>query len=153
LALSAGAVAISSMAHGVGAEYGEYGQLINPPLSLRLLNFGIAIVTYLRKTVWPTDLAYIYTRPHEHFPVAVGISCGALVVGATIMVLGQRRRRPYWLVGWLWFVGTLLPVSGLLPVGYHTMADRYTYVPHIGLFIAVAWSLADGLANRVPRAL
>ena len=78
-----------------------------------------------RLTAWRTGLA------------------AAILVAITLAVLVQARRRPYLAVGWLWYLGTLVPVSGIVRFGYQSMADRYTYLPHIGLFIALAWGLAE----------
>jgi tetratricopeptide (TPR) repeat protein len=92
----------------------------------------------------------MYTRPIDNFPVTGGIAAAVLLVAVTALVLWQAKRRPYLAVGWLWFVGTLLPVLGLVQVGIQTHADRYTYVPHIGLFVMLVWGLAELAANRVP---
>src|SRR5207237_562239 len=117
----------------------------------RLLNAALATVTYLRKTVWPSDLAPMYTRPFDRLPVAEGIASAVLLALVTAAVLWRARRQPAAAVGWLWFLIALAPVVGIVQVGLQTMADRYTYVPHIGLFIALAWVAADWLPRRLPR--
>ncbi|MDB6016914.1 MAG: Tetratricopeptide 2 repeat protein [Pedosphaera sp.] len=118
-------------------------------LSERAANALISYIRYLRKMIWPTDLAVFY--PHLQNWTALEVT-GAilLLLGVTIAVIGGRRRQPWLLVGWLWFLGTLVPVIGLVQVGMQSMADRYTYVPLIGIFIMLAWGLND-LTQRWPQ--
>ena len=108
--------------------------------------------TYLGKLVWPTNLAVLYP---EHDVVRWGISLTALagLVAVTWLVLRQRNRRPHLLVGWLWFLVALLPVIRGLRLGYAAYADRFTYIPSIGLFLLLAWSAADVLPRRPGRTL
>ena len=110
------------------------------PLSQRLANAIIAYCSYLNKTFWPVDLAIIYPLP-EQTAVAKIVPAIFLLVGITIGVGMLMRKRPWLAVGWLWFLGMLVPVIGLVQVGDQSMADRYTYVPLIGVFIMIAWSL------------
>ena len=112
------------------------------PLTSRVANAMISYATYLRKLVWPHDLAFFYPYPEAVNMVWASISA-LVLLGLTFLCLWQLRRRPYLLVGWLWYLGTLVPVIGLLQVGGQAMADRYTYIPLLGIYIAVAWSLAD----------
>jgi tetratricopeptide (TPR) repeat protein len=123
------------------------------PLSSRCLNAMLAWVVYLRKTVWPTDLAVFYPYPRSSWLTWEAAGSAALLLAITLFAYRQRRPRPYLIVGWLWYLGTLVPVIGLLQVGDQALADRYTYVPLMGLFIALVWGLADLLAAspyRVP---
>ena len=119
------------------------------PMYFRLENGTVAPWRYLQKIVWPEDLAVMY-------PIAP-ISAASFVAGAACLVLVTvaawrwRETRPYFLVGWFWFLGTLVPVIGLVQVGSTSMADRYTYIPAIGIFIALAFGL-DEMAGRVQRA-
>ena len=102
-----------------------------------------AVLNYLVKTAYPDNLSvfYFYLRDQQQFWAA--IAGAAVIVGITIFVL-VFWRRPYLLVGWLWFLGTLVPVSGLVHIlGGHAMADRYTYIPLVGIFLAVSWGFAD----------
>lgn len=110
------------------------------PLSQRLTNAIIAYSNYLKKAFWPIDLAVIYPLPQQ---TSVGeITIAFLVLaGITIGVTMLMRRRPWLAVGWLWFLGMLIPVIGLVQVGNQSMADRYTYMPLIGVFIMIAWSV------------
>jgi tetratricopeptide (TPR) repeat protein len=114
------------------------------PLTSRLANAVLSYATYLRKLVWPHDLAFFYPYPDTVNMFWVGVSA-LVLLGLTALCLWQIRRRPYLLVGWLWYLGTLVPVIGLLQVGGQALADRYTYIPLIGIYIAVAWALAEFL--------
>jgi tetratricopeptide (TPR) repeat protein len=148
-ALSAGACVLTVMAQGVADPEGlpVYEAL---PLPLRVLNAGRAYVVYVRKTFWPFDLAPMYTEPHALFPKEWAAAACGIVLVVTAVVLLYLRRRPYLAVGWLWYLGTLVPMAGFVAIGIHTLCDRYTYVPHIGLFIMLVWGLGDLLAGRVP---
>jgi tetratricopeptide (TPR) repeat protein len=132
------------------------------PLNARLANVPLAYVTYLRQTIWPFDLAAFY--PHRAAPYfqntpwylserTVLAATGLLLV-LTGLALWGARRYPYLAVGWLWYVGTLVPVIGLVQNGLPGHADRYTYVPLIGIFIMLAWGVPDLLQRwSVPRAV
>lgn len=122
------------------------------PFGLRVENAVVACAEYLTKTFWPAHLAVIYPLP-LHIPAWQ-------IAGATVVLLVisffawlARKRRPYFTIGWLWFLGTLVPVIGLVQVGGQALADRYTYFPLIGIFIAIAYGAADLLPRfRVPVA-
>jgi tetratricopeptide (TPR) repeat protein len=110
-----------------------------------------AYVAYLWQTVWPASLAPLY--PYRRVPLLSGeaLGCAALLAFVTALCLRAARRLPYLPVGWLWYLGTLVPVIGLVQVGIQARADRYTYIPSIGLFLAAAWGAADLLDRlRVP---
>jgi protein O-mannosyl-transferase len=119
------------------------------PLDVRLQNAALSYLEYLSKTIWPNGLvvhyAYQLTIPMWQWFTAVLVLAG--ITGAVLM---QGRRRGYLTVGWLWFLGTLVPVIGLVQVGTQSMADRYTYVPLVGIFIMAVWILSDVVAVR-PR--
>jgi tetratricopeptide (TPR) repeat protein len=121
------------------------------PLGVRVGNALLAYVAYLGKALWPVQLAVYYPHPGSQIsPVAAG-GAGLLLLLLTVLVLGPGRRRPYLAVGWLWYLGTLVPVIGLVQVGNQALADRYTYIPLIGIFLAATWGLADlAAAWRVP---
>ncbi len=116
------------------------------PLGDRLANAVVAYVTYIARTAWPVSLAVFYPHPasiQESLP-AWEVTAAAVALGVlTALAVRDAGRRPFVLVGWLWFVGTLVPVIGLVQVGSQALADRYTYVPLIGLFVAVAWGVPD----------
>jgi Flp pilus assembly protein TadD len=111
--------------------------------AIRVANALLSYAGYLGKAVWPLDLAiyYPHTRPElTSLPVVLSALFVLVVTG---LAVAWRRRRPALLVGWLWYLGTLVPVIGLVQVGGQAMADRYTYVPLIGIFLALAWTVPD----------
>jgi tetratricopeptide (TPR) repeat protein len=111
------------------------------PIALRLSNALVSYAKYLLLTFWPNDLAVYY--PFAGIPAWQIIGAAVLLIGITVFCVSERRIRPYLVVGWLWFLGTLVPVIGLVQVGGQIMADRYFYIPSIGLFIALVFGLAD----------
>ncbi len=115
----------------------------------RLANALMSYVRYISKMFWPADLALIYPYPH-HWPLAGVIVVTVLLVMWSVLFLWWAKRFPYLAVGWFWYLGTLVPAIGLVQVGVQSMADRYTYLPGIGLFIIVAWGLND-LLNSHPQ--
>ena len=125
------------------------------PLHYRFYNTVISYGRYLLKMVWPSDLAVIYPLSEDlawmHRAAAVS---GAVLLLISWLVWRGCRARPYLLVGWLWFLGTLVPVIGLVQVGGAALADRYTYFPLIGIFIAVTFGVRD-LADRfqIPKTI
>jgi len=133
----------------VRAQQGAIQPLANIPFAARLSNALIAYARYLGKTLWPVDLATPYPYP-SHWPLASALLAAALVAGLTVAAVGLRSRSPFVATGWLWFLGMLVPVIGLVQVGEQSMADRYTYLPSIGLFIMLVWGLANGL-NRLNK--
>jgi len=110
------------------------------PIGARLENALVSYAGYLGKLLFPTNLAVIYPLRYPlHWPPGDLISAGLLLLGISVVVITMRRRQPWLLVGWFWFVGTLVPVIGLVQVGLQAMADRFSYVPSIGLFILLSW--------------
>jgi tetratricopeptide (TPR) repeat protein len=116
------------------------------PIAPRLLNALVSYAKYLLLACWPNDLAVFYPFPKD-VPAWQIIGAASLLIGITAFCFFQRKIRPCLIVGWLWFLGTLVPVIGLVQVGAQTMADRYFYIPSIGLFIAIVFGLAD-IAER-----
>jgi len=117
---------------------------------LRLENILVAYLDYLVKSVWPVRLGILYPLPAQ-YPAAEVALAGAVMAGVSGGVWWWRRKNPWLLTGWLWFVGTLVPVIGLVQVGNQSMADRYTYWPSIGLFVAVVFGLAEWCKRRKSR--
>jgi tetratricopeptide (TPR) repeat protein len=113
------------------------------PLDVRVANALLAYVSYLGKALWPAHLAVYYPHPGAAVPVVQVVGAGLLLAALTALALALGRRRPYLAVGWLWYLGTLVPVIGLVQVGDQALADRYTYVPLIGLFLMLTWGAAD----------
>lgn len=138
-----GFAALSSFLTSIGsARFGGLNWSGALPFSHRVANSLLSYVRYLELSVWPHDLAILYP-----FRTAVPFwqaAMAALVLAAiTVLALWQARRRPYLIVGWLWFACALLPAAGLVQSGWQGMADRFTYLPHIGLLIAAVWGAAD----------
>jgi protein O-mannosyl-transferase len=122
------------------------------PLSFRFINALWSYVLYLAKMVWPVNLAVLYPLPPT-MTIAQGLFAGAFLASISILVIRAAKRHPYFLVGWLWYLVTLVPVIGLVQVGSQSMADRYTYIPLVGIFIILAWGMQIAAGNnRVRRA-
>ena len=132
----------------------DHGGAVNSlglvPLSLRLTNAVVAYARYVWEAFWPVNLAIFYPMPHG-WPLGLVVAAGLFLLALTVLALTQARLRPWLLVGWFWFLETLGPVIGLVQVGTQSMADRYTYLPYVGLFLAAAWSLGE-LTERFPVA-
>ena len=117
------------------------------PLGLRVENAVVSYAIYILKMFWPARLAVFYPYPHD-LPVWE-IALSALLLGGISMVVAwERRSRPYLAVGWLWYLVTLVPVIGLIQVGAQARADRYTYLPMVGLSIMLAWGLREMLPGK-----
>ena len=144
-ALVAASAVITSLAQSLG---GAVRTFVDFPFALRLSNALVSYTKYLQLTFWPNDLAVYYPFPEAGTPAWQIIGAAFLLIGITALCLSQRKIRPYLIVGWLWFLGTLVPVIGLVQVGGQTMADRYFYIPSIGLFIAIVFGLADIAKTR-----
>jgi protein O-mannosyl-transferase len=122
------------------------------PLDQRVANAAQTYAAYLAKTVWPSSLAVFYPHPHTGLFTPSAVLAFLLLAAASALAFRLRRQAPYVLFGWLWYLGTLVPVIGLLQVGVQAMADRYTYIPLIGIFAAAAWGLAGiGARNAALR--
>ena len=120
------------------------------PLPVRLANALVSYVRYLSKTFWPTDLAVIY--PYQnHWPLWFVFAAAILLLIWSATVVLQARKNSFLFFGWFYFVGTLIPTIGLVQVGPQAMADRYSYLPSIGLFIIIVWGANEFLAPRLRR--
>jgi len=120
------------------------------PFGLRMTNAIVSYAEYLGKMVWPAKLAIIYPLPNQIPAAQIAIAVAVLLV-ISLLAWCARKNAPYILIGWLWFLGTLVPVIGLVQVGGQALADRYTYVPLIGIFIAIAYG-TEALAERFRMA-
>jgi tetratricopeptide (TPR) repeat protein len=125
------------------SQSGALKSLEQFPLSSRLANAAASVLWYLVQTFVPTNLAVYYPRPATGLEVGTVVGGCVLLAGVSVLAGVSARSKPYLLVGWLWFLGTLIPVLGIVQVGSQARADRYTYVPHIGLFIMVVWGTRD----------
>ena len=119
------------------------------PLSQRLANALVSYVAYVADMLWPARLAVFYPFP-LHVPLWQPVAAGLAVLAVSILALRSIERRPYLAVGWFWYLVTLTPVIGLVQVGSQARADRYTYIPTVGLSIALAWGAAEFVRSR-PR--
>ena len=119
---------------------------------VRVKNAVFAYAAYLGKAIWPGRLAAFYPHAGDALPLSEVLLAAILLTAITIFAAVQARRRPYLIVGWLWYVGSLVPVIGLVQVGTQAMADRYSYLPLIGVFVAVTWSIAEAAGSpRFPK--
>ena len=128
---------------------GSISTLSVVPFAGRLANAVTAYGVYLFKLVWPKNLAIVYPLPRA-LPAAHWIGAAALLVALTAVAVVCVRKRPWVTVGWLWYLGTLVPVIGLVQVGSQAFADRYTYLPLLGIGVVISWSAAE-LASTSPR--
>ena len=119
------------------------GDMESYPIGVRVGNALVSFMVYLGKMVWPTNLAIFYPHPKDSVSVALAVVAIVVLLGISLFVFKKVRQSPYLVVGWLWFLGTLVPVIGLVQVGLQARADRYTYIPYIGLFIMVVWGLSQ----------
>ena len=110
------------------------------PLSIRIGNALVSYITYIGKMIWPNNLAVLYPHPVS-LPLWQVLGSVFLLTATVLVVIWKVKKFPYLATGWLWYTGTLVPVIGIVQVGSHAMADRYTYIPLIGLFIMVAWGV------------
>ena len=139
-ALVAVSVVITFLAQSHGGAVRTFAAA---PVGFRLSNGVVSYAKYLLLTFWPNNLAVYYPLAPTGIPTWEVIGAALLLIGITALCLFQRRNRPYLIVGWFWFLGTLVPVIGFVQVGGQTMADRYFYIPSIGLFVALVFGLAD----------
>src|SRR5438874_5398378 len=122
------------------------GLLEQLPFTWRLNNAAVSYIEYVRQTFWPARLAVFYPHPNNELPIWQVTLATTLLLLISAMAILLRKKRPYVFTGWFWYVGMLVPVIGIVQIGEQGHADRYTYLPHIGLFLLIVWGAAD-LAN------
>lgn len=133
------------------AQHNSIQPLEQVPASVRLVNVPVNSVHYLVQTAWPMHLTGYYPLATHARSAPEAAGAVLLLTAVSVLAWRSRHRRPYVLVGWLWYLGTLVPVSGLVPLGTHVLADRYTYVPLVGIFWLLTWAGADlARATRAP---
>ncbi len=140
VALSVASCWVTMLVQARGGAVRMLGEL---PIGERLANVPVAYVEYIGKMIWPSGLCVMYPHPKDTLPVWIIVACVAALVGVSWAAYRTRRSRPYMLVGWLWYLVTLAPVIGIVQVGSQAMADRYAYVPLIGVFVMIAWGARD----------
>ena len=122
-------------------------------LYTRTSNALVSYLKYLGKMVWPQGLSVFYPHPGNSLSIWKALVCGLVLVGFTTWVVRRCRKRPYLAVGWFWYLGTLVPVIGIVQVGEQAMADRYMYIPLIGIFIAIVWGVSGWIKNGQQKLL
>ena len=145
LLMSAASSAVTIAAQRAGGAVAEASAL---PLYVRLENAIVSYVGYMERTLWPAGLSVFYPHRQHALPLPEVVASAVLLTGITLAVLYWRRER-YLVVGWFFFLITLVPVIGIVQVGRQAMADRYSYIPCVGLFVLIAWGLGD-LADMNP---
>ncbi len=143
------ALSVAACALAICAQAGA-GAIGSAPMAVRLENAVVSYAIYLWKLFWPVDLACFYPFP-KSISVAPVLAAALLLAAMTWLAIRAKKARPYLAVGWFWFLGTLVPVIGLVQIGMQAWADRYTYIPYIGLAMMASWGLGD-LAEAWPRA-
>jgi len=127
------------------------------PFWIRLATAAIGYIKYLGKAFWPVDLGLVYPHPGFATSISAALLSGLALIATTVLAvsfglgigLGQRQRqRRFLFVGWFWYLGTMIPMSGIVPIGSHSMADRYAYIPLLGIFVIVCWGVADLIELR-----
>jgi tetratricopeptide (TPR) repeat protein len=126
---------------------GAAKSLVQYPLTDRITTALVSYVSYIVKMIWPQNLAVFYPHPGQSLTMWQPALAGLLLVVVSVVLIRAGRRYPYLPVGWLWYVGTLVPVIGLIQSGDQGMADRYTYIPLIGLFIIISWGVSEFVKN------
>ena len=125
------------------AQKSAVGWAQDLPMATRINNAVVSYVAYIWQMLWPVRLAVFYPHPENRLPLWQIISSFLLLICITAAAIALRKQRPYLITGWLWYLGMLVPVIGLVQVGWQGRADRYTYLPQIGLYIAATWGTAD----------
>ncbi len=125
------------------------GAMTPLPINERVTNAICSYLAYTGKMLWPSQLAVLYPHPLDTLPVTRAVAYGVILAVITLFFFYYGRRHKYLIVGWLWYIGTLVPVIGIVQVGSQAMADRYTYIPLIGLFIIIAFGASE-LFRRIP---
>jgi protein O-mannosyl-transferase len=144
-------LSVASCAATIWAQSGAAGAMDPLPLASRLGNALVSYVIYLRQMFWPVDLAVFYPyRSYDLWQVVLAI---VLLIAISVLAFLWRGTRPYFFVGWFWFLGMLVPVIGIFQIGLQGHADRYTYLPQIGLYLLVTWSVAEMSILRAHRAV
>ena len=113
------------------------------PLLPRLKNAAVSLIAYLRQMFWPTDLAVFYPHPHDQLNIWIVLMAAALIIAITLVAIVVRQKHPAVFVGWFWYLVLLAPVIGIVQAGLQARADRFTYLPHIGITMLLTWTCAD----------
>ncbi len=147
LALAAASAIVTYFAQASGGAV-QTTQVFSP--AIRLGNALASYARYLAKTIWPAELSIFYPFPAAGVSGKTALAGALIVLGFTLLALGPLRRRGFFAAGWFWYLGMLVPVLGLVQIGGQSMADRYTYLPLIGVFLAAVWAVADLCRTSLP---
>jgi tetratricopeptide (TPR) repeat protein len=139
-ALAAASSVVVFLAH---ESVGAIGRLEILPIKMRIANALVSYMQYMGKMIWPHPLAVFYPHPGKSLPMWKASGAGVFLLCISLLVVRGARRYPYLVLGWLWYLGTLVPVIGLAQAGSQAMADRFTYVPLIGLYVIFAWGVPE----------
>ncbi len=145
-ALSAGSVVATLWAQNFALGSTDF-----LPLKWRITNAIFSYFEYVRQMFWPIDLIPFYVHPENRLEIWRFAIAVVFLIAVTVIAFGRRRQNPYLIVGWLWYVVMLVPVIGIVQVGLQGHADRYTYLPQIGLYIALVWLIGDLTKTRLSR--
>ena len=121
------------------------------PFTWRLSNAVVSYVAYIWQMFWPTHLVPFYPHPNDQLPPWQVLLASAFLIAVSVLSIHWRKGRPYFLTGWFWYIGMLVPVIGLVQVGEQARADRYTYLPQIGLYVLIVWSVTDLIVPTTMR--
>jgi Flp pilus assembly protein TadD len=148
IVLSIGSSVMTFLAQRTGGSVADLGGFT---VGARIGNAFVSYVGYILKMIWPTRLAVFYPHPGDSLPVWQAVGAALVLALITVSVIRAGGARPYVVVGWLWYVGTLVPVIGFVQVGFQAMADRYAYIPLIGLFVIAAWAFGEANGTKGER--
>jgi tetratricopeptide (TPR) repeat protein len=129
---------------------GAIGSVAILPIDVRIKNAIASYLDYISKAAWPAKLAVFYPHPENALPLGKVLLSAIFLVIVSLLAWRARKQQRYFLTGWLWYLGTLVPVIGIIQAGRQAMADRYAYIPLIGIFVLVVWCVADWLPKREP---
>lgn len=144
-------IVMSTVIFVIQRKSGAVSDFENVSLPYRFLNALVSYSIYLYKTIWPTELGVLYPLGSVHFSIWTRVGSGLLLATISVVTVLLRKSQPWLIVGWLWYLGTLVPVIGVVQVGSQAWADRYAYVPHIGLFIMMVWGVAYAVRSLQAR--
>src|SRR5438552_5607040 len=128
------------------AQHYAKGSMDQLPFTWRLNNAAVSYVAYIWQMLWPVQLAPFYPHPNNQLPLWQILLAGAFLIAMSVLAIHWRKERPYILTGWFCYLGMLVPVIGLVQVGEQARADRYTYLPEVGLYVLIVWGVTDLIA-------
>jgi len=145
--------ALSSLSSAVTlfTQFQSRGTMAQLPLSWRLNNAVVTYVVYVWQMFWPVRLAAFYPHPNDQLHLWQVLLAIAFLIAVTLLAIHWRKQRPYIFTGWFWYIGMLVPVIGLVEAGEQARADRYTYLPQIGLYVLITWGITDLMRFMMMR--